>query len=47
MIKKIIKFLIVLLSLLILIIFYLSVFGIETEKFNKKIKTEILNINNK
>ena len=47
MIKKIIKFLLVLLSLLTLIIFYLSVFGIETEKFNKKIKTEILNINNK
>ena len=47
MIKKIIKILLVLLSLLIFIIFYLSVFGIETEKFNKKIKTEILNINNK
>jgi len=47
MIKKIIKILLVLLSLLIFIIFYLSVFGIETEKFNKKIKTEILNINDK
>ena len=47
MIKKIIKILLVLLSLLIFIIFYLSVFGIETEKFNKKIKTEIYNINDK
>ena len=47
MIKNLIKFLLALLVLLTLIIFYLSFFGIETAKFNNKIKNEILNINDK
>jgi hypothetical protein len=45
--KKIIKFLLFLIITLTLIILYLSIFGISTEKFNKKIQTEILNINKK
>ena len=44
--KKLIKFLLFILAVLILVIFYLSIFGFSTEKFNNKIKTEILNINN-
>jgi len=47
MIKKLIKFLLILLVFLTLIIFYLSFFGIETTRFNNKIKKEILNINQK
>ena len=45
--KKLIKFLLFILAVLILVIFYLSIFGFSTERFNNKIKTEILNINNK
>ena len=44
--KKLIKFLLFILAVLILVIFYLSIFGFSTERFNNKIKTEILNINN-
>ena len=47
MTKRLIKFLIYLIIILILAIAYLSVFGISTTKFNKKIKAEILNINKK
>ena len=45
MIKKLIKFFLILLVIFILIIFYLSFFGIETKKFNNKIKNEILSLN--
>ena len=45
MIKKLIKFLLFILLIFILIIFYLSLFGLNTEKFNSKIKNEILKIN--
>ena len=45
MIKKLIKLLFSLVIILILIICYLSFFGINTKKFNDKIKTEILDIN--
>ena len=47
MIKKIIKYLVYLIIIIILIISYLSIFGISTEKFNKKIETEILKTNKK
>ena len=47
MIKKLIKFLFYSLIILILIISYLSFFGLSTERLNGKIKTEILNINKK
>ena len=45
MIKKIIKFLLFLTIILIIVITYLSFFGISTKKLNDKIKNEILNIN--
>ena len=45
MIKKLIKFLLTLLVIFILGISYLSFFGIDTPRFNNKIKTEILKIN--
>ena len=45
MIKKLIKFILISTTILIIIIFYLSFFGISTNKLNNKIKTEILNIN--
>jgi hypothetical protein len=47
MIKRLIIFLLASLVILSLIVFYLSIVGIETEKFNKKINNEILNINSK
>ncbi len=47
MIKKLIKLLLVLLLLLTLIISYLSFFGIETTKFNNKIKNSIQGVNKK
>ena len=47
MIKKIMKYLFFLIIIIILIISYLSIFGISTEKFNKKIETEILKTNKK
>ncbi len=45
MVNKLIKFLLFLLTFLILIILYLSFFGISTKQFNNKINSEILNIN--
>ena len=47
MIKRLTKYLLVLLIIAILVIIYLSIFGLKTEKFNNKIKTEVLNINKK
>ena len=47
MIKKIIKILSAILLLLVLAIFYLSYFGIKTEKFNDQIINKFLKINKK
>ena len=47
MIKKIIKILLIIFLILILAIFYLSIFGVKTDKFNKQITKNILKINNK
>jgi len=47
MIKKIIKILLIIFLILVLAIFYLSFFGIKTDKFNSKITNNILKINNK
>ena len=47
MIKRIIKFLAYLLIGLVIIIFYLSFFGIKTQRFNDKIKDEVSNVNKK
>ena len=41
MIKKIIKILLIILLILVLAIFYLSIFGIKTDKFNNQIKDKI------
>ena len=45
MIKKIIKILLIGFFILILVVFYLSIFGIKTDKFNYRITKNILNIN--
>ena len=45
MIKKIIKVLLITFVTLFLIIFYLSIFGIKTNKFNNQITNSILKIN--
>ena len=47
MIKNIIKFLLITLIALFIAIFYLSVFGIKTEKFNNQITNNILKKNKK
>ena len=47
MIKRIIKILLITISILIIAIFYLSYFGIKTDKFNDQISSNILNINKK
>ena len=47
MIKKIIKILLTTSLILILAIFYLSIFGINTDKFNNQISKSILKINNR
>ena len=47
MIKKLIKFVLAILLILILVIFYLSIFGIKTDKFNHQITDNILKINKK
>jgi hypothetical protein len=47
MIEKLIKFLLTIGVIFILGISYLSFFGIDTSKFNNKIKTEILSLNKK
>jgi len=45
MIKKLIKFILILSIVLVVVISYLSFFGIKTEKLNDKIKHEILKLN--
>jgi hypothetical protein len=45
MIKKLIKFISLLIILIIIITFYLSYFGVKTTKFNNKIESEVLKIN--
>ena len=47
MIKNIIKTLLITFSILVLIIFYLSIFGIKTDKFNHQISNNISKINKK
>mgnify|MGYP001230539726 CR=1 FL=1 len=47
MIKKIIKIVLIIFLILTLIIFYLSIFGIKTDKFNNQITNSILKINKK
>ena len=47
MIKTIIKILSVIFLLLIIIVFYLSFFGIKTKKFNNQIISNVLKINKK
>ena len=47
MIKRIIQILLVIFLILVLAIFYLSVFGIKTDKFNNQISNNILKINKK
>jgi len=44
--KKFIQYIFLTTSFIILIIFYLSVFGIETEKFNNQIKDKVAKIDN-
>ena len=44
--KKIIKYLLLIGTITLIIIIYLSVFGFETDKFNKDIKAKILKIDN-
>ena len=45
MIKKIIKILLITLFILIIAIFYLSIFGLKTDKFNNQITNNVLRIN--
>ena len=47
MIKKVIKFLLIILLILATVIFYLSFFGLQTSKFNNQINSNILKINKK
>ena len=47
MIKKLVKILSIVFLVLILIVFYLSTFGVKTEKFNSQITNSILKINKK
>mgnify|MGYP001498403462 CR=1 FL=1 len=47
MIKRIIKILLIIILFLTLLVFYLSIFGIKTEKFNNQISKNILKINKK
>ena len=47
MTKKLIKYLSFIFLLLVLIIIYLSFFGVTTKRLNQTIKNEILNFNNK
>ena len=47
MIMRIIKILLITFLILIVVIFYLSIFGIKTDKFNTQIINNILKINNK
>jgi hypothetical protein len=45
--KNIIKYILLTFASLVLVIIYLSVFGIETEKFNKQIKKKVVQTNSK
>ena len=45
MIKKINKILLIIFLVIVLAIFYLSIFGIKTERFNNQITDNILKIN--
>jgi hypothetical protein len=45
MIKKISKFIIYLIGILLIFIIYLSVFGFKTDRFNSKINDEVLKVN--
>ena len=45
--KKITKYILILVGVFISLIFYLSVVGIETERFNNQIKDKITQSNNK
>ncbi|MDC1485562.1 hypothetical protein N8086_01410, partial [Pelagibacteraceae bacterium] len=45
MIKKLIKFILSLILTISIVVVYLSYFGINTKKLNKKIKSEVLKIN--
>ena len=47
MIKRIIKILLIIALILVLVIFYLSIFGIKTDKFNNQISSSILKVNKK
>ena len=47
MIKNIIKILLTIFLILLIATFYLSIFGLKTEKFNKQITNNILKVNNK
>ena len=47
MIKRIIKILLIIFLILALAIFYLSIFGIKTDRFNNQITNNILKINKK
>ena len=47
MIKKVIKILLIIFSIVVLAIFYLSIFGIKTDRFNNQISNNILKINKK
>ena len=47
MIKRIIKILLITLLISVLAIFYLSIFGLKTDKFNSQINKNILKINKK
>ena len=47
MIKKISKIILIVLAILVLAIFYLSIFGVKTDKFNNQITNNVLKINKK
>ena len=47
MIKKISKIILIVFAILVLAIFYLSIFGVKTDKFNNQITNNILKINKK
>ena len=47
MIKKITKIVLIVFLFIILVIFYMSIFGVKTDKFNKKIINNILKFNKK
>jgi len=47
MIKKLIKILLIIFLILVIAIFYLSIFGIKTSKFNNQISNNVLKINKK